>query len=207
MTADIKIPYPLPMMGGTRIKVELDKKALFALASDTRLEILKSLQSNRRTLSQLAEMVGVDKAAIHRHLKKLEEGGFVIRNEDHGFVYYGLTWKARDLMSPGENTRIVVLLSSSFISVMVILVLVFSMLSASFGMTAPMDEGAGQTDKSDPSSQFNFIPQVSPSSLLIFLPFLAVLAGLSFFAGWRKMRRPLHRGREEIDNLPPAAAD
>jgi len=96
------------------LRVELDKKALFALASDTRMDILKALNTDRRTVSQLAEMLEVDKAAIHRHLKKLEEGGFVKRVEDHSFVYYSLSWKAKDIISPGENTRIVVIISCAF---------------------------------------------------------------------------------------------
>jgi len=97
------------------MQVELDRKSLFALASDTRLEILRALQPMRRTVTQLADSLGIDKAAVHRHLKTLEEGGFVKRYEDHGFVYYGLSWKARDLISPGENTRVVILLSASLL--------------------------------------------------------------------------------------------
>ncbi len=94
------------------MRVELDKKSLFALASDTRLEILKALHPMRRTVSQLSEVLNVDKAAVYRHLKKMEEGGLVKRYEEHGFVYYGLTWKAKDLIAPNESTRIVILLSS-----------------------------------------------------------------------------------------------
>lgn len=101
--------------GEPRMRVELDKKALFALASDSRLEILKAMQPMRRTVTQLAETLGIDKAAVHRHLKMLEEGGFVKRYEDHGFVYYGLSWKSRDLLSPGENTKVVILLTSSIL--------------------------------------------------------------------------------------------
>lgn len=104
-------------LGDPRMRVELDKKSLFALASDTRLDILKSLQPMRRTVSQLSETLNIDKAAIFRHLKKMEEGGLVKRYEDHGFVYYGLSWKARDLLSPDENTRIVVLLSCTWLLV------------------------------------------------------------------------------------------
>src|SRR5512137_2741750 len=100
---------------GEEMRVELDKKSLFALASDTRLDILRSLQPMRRTVSQLSEALDIDKAAVHRHLKKMEEGGLVKRFEDHGFVYYGLSWKARDLLSPNENTRIVILLSASWL--------------------------------------------------------------------------------------------
>ena len=106
------IPEALSWLEGTQMRVELDKKSIFALASDTRLEILKSLKPMRRTVSQLSEELNIDKGAVHRHLKKMEEGGLVKRHEDHGFVYYGLTWMARDLIMPNENTRVVIVLSA-----------------------------------------------------------------------------------------------
>ena len=109
---------------GHDMRVELDKKSLFALASDTRLDILRALQPMRRTVSQLSESLDIDKAAVHRHLKKMEEGGLVKRFEDHGFVYYGLSWKARDLLAPNENTRIVILLSASWIVCLAVVFLV-----------------------------------------------------------------------------------
>jgi len=105
----------VPVPGAGHMRVELDKKSLFALASDTRLEILKALQPMRRTVSQLSEVVNVDKAAVYRHLKKMEDGGLVKRYEEHGFVYYGLSWKAKDLIAPSESTRIVILLSATWL--------------------------------------------------------------------------------------------
>jgi DNA-binding transcriptional ArsR family regulator len=123
----------IPNIGAGQMRVELDKKSLFALASDTRVDILKSLQPMRRTVTQLAESLGIDKSAVHRHLKKLEEGGLVKRYEDHGFVYYGLSWKARDLMSPTENTKVIVLLSSSWIFVLIAAFLVLATFSSSLG--------------------------------------------------------------------------
>ncbi|MDH4123402.1 MAG: winged helix-turn-helix domain-containing protein [Thermoplasmata archaeon] len=119
-----------PFKGAAEMRVELDKKSLFALASDTRLDILRSLQPMRRTVTQLSESLGIDKAAIHRHLKKLEEGGLVKRYEDHGFVYYGLSWKARDLLSPNDNTRVIVLLSSSWIFMLIAFFLVFAAINS-----------------------------------------------------------------------------
>lgn len=123
----------IPNIGAGQMRVELDKKSLFALASDTRVDILKSLQPMRRTVTQLAESLGIDKSAVHRHLKKLEEGGLVKRYEDHGFVYYGLSWKARDLMSPTENTKVIVLLSSSWIFILIAAFLVLATFSSSLG--------------------------------------------------------------------------
>lgn len=123
----------IPNIGAGEMRVELDKKSLFALASDTRLDILNSLKPMRRTVTQIAESLNIDKAAIHRHLKKLEEGGLVKRYEDHGFVYYGLSWKARDLMSPNENTKVIVLLSSSWIFILIAAFLVFAAFTPTTG--------------------------------------------------------------------------
>jgi DNA-binding MarR family transcriptional regulator len=78
----LSTPSSFPYDRADKMKVELDKKALFALASDSRMEILKALQPQRRTVAQLADQLGIDKAAVHRHLKKLEEGSWlpVMRN-------------------------------------------------------------------------------------------------------------------------------
>src|SRR4030067_211773 len=136
---------PIFPLGAADMRVELDKKSLFALASDTRLDILRSLQPMRRTVSQLAEALQIDKAAVYRHLKKMEEGELVKKYEDHGFVYYGLTWKARDLMSPNENTRIVILLSSTWIFVAAVAgMLVFAFAS----------QGLGGTSRTKPTSDY-----------------------------------------------------
>jgi DNA-binding transcriptional ArsR family regulator len=151
----INLGEPLIVLGEKKLRVELDKKALFALASDTRLEILKALQSERRTVSQLAETLGVDKAAVYRHLKKLEEGDFVKREDDHGFVYYRLSWKARDIISPGENTRIIVLISASVALLMVAALILFAMSSSGGAPYFEPQEADNQytgTDGRDPLS-------------------------------------------------------
>lgn len=176
------------------MRVELDKKSLFALASDTRLEILKALQPMRRTVSQLSEALDIDKAAVHRHLKKMEEGGLVVRQEDHGFVYYGLSWKARDLMSPNENTKIVILISSVF---------VFSILAAFFlivGLVAidVMDqptlipkspsEGGYYSDAEE-------FPSIGANQAWIILIGSVAAAVIASMLAVRKVRRP----RQKID--------
>lgn len=129
----------LSWFGGTHMRVELDKKSIFALASDTRIEILKSLKPMRRTVSQLSEELNIDKGAIHRHLKKMEEGGLVKRHEDHGFVYYGLTWMARDLIVPNENTRVVVVLSATWLLSLAFAFLVVAGILSQSGNETMMD--------------------------------------------------------------------
>jgi DNA-binding transcriptional ArsR family regulator len=169
------------------MRVELDKSALFALASDSRLEILKALQPSRRTVTQLAEALNIDKGAVHRHLKKLEEGGLVIRLEDHGFVYYGLSWKARDIVSPGENTKIVIVFSCAVLSVLGALAFVALGLQAA----SRTEQSAG----ANPSDWQQVLgPSIAPT-LEWLLPtlVLAVLAFVLSAYALRRIRRPKSR--------------
>lgn len=168
------------------MRVELDKKALFALASDTRLEILRALEPTRRTISQLAEAVNVDKAAIHRHLKKLEEGGFVKRYEDHGFVYYGLSWKARDILAPNENTKVIIVLSCSWI--LVLGALVFAIL----GLSAQTDFRSGEMGQGSPSGIYQnlFAPDGSWPLWVLPTVILAIAAVILVILTSRRVRRP-----------------
>lgn len=181
------------------MRVEIDKRALFALASDTRLDILRALQPMRRTVTQLAETLNIDKAAVHRHLKKLEEGGFVKRFEDHGFVYYGLSWKARDILSPNENTRVIVLLSSSWVFILVTAFLIIaalqSGLGAIFGIGAAPAQGGNYSGGFDRSSYESAggVPWV-----LFALPAvgLAVIAGIMASLGIKALVRPKQKPSE-----------
>jgi len=199
--AGFKAPYALSVSGAV-MKVELDKRSLFALASDTRLEILKSLQSNRGTVSQLAELLEIDKAAVHRHLKKLEEGGFVARTEEHGFVYYALTWKSRDILNPSDKTRIVILISSALVCLMAMMVVAFmasgpaSMATESNDQGSNMqDDGSGDPITNAPAPGSGFDAAVPVAVLGSAAAGLAVLA-------WREWRRPRQVGGEtDSDDL------
>jgi DNA-binding transcriptional ArsR family regulator len=171
------------------LRVELDKKALFALASDTRMDILKSLQPNRRTVSQLAELVGVDKAAVHRHLKKLEDGGFVKREEDHGFVYYGLSWKARDILSPNENTKIIVLITTSIILIGAVILSIYMVnpgISGGSSGSPVIQQASNSPDasKSTDTTSTNVLASLVP--LFVAVPISVILVLLAY----RKTVRP-----------------
>lgn len=180
-------------LGESTMRVELNRDALFALASDTRLEILRSLQPMRRTVTQLASSLGIDKAAVFRHLKTLEAGGLVRRYEDHGFVYYGLSWKARDMLSPGENTRVIITLSFYWFALAAAVAVCWIMLQGEFN------------DALDPSRRSD--PSYDPArSLLAILSFLAAacIALLAGILAWLKVvrapKQPL--GGDDDDDAP-----
>jgi len=101
-------------------KVTLDMATFKALASDTRLDILKALDGKRMALKDISKVTNLNKATLHEHLSKLNEAGLVKKNErdGHKWVFYKLTWKGECLLHP-ENTRIVVLFSISFLTLFV----------------------------------------------------------------------------------------
>jgi DNA-binding transcriptional ArsR family regulator len=101
-------------------KVTLDMDTFKALASDTRLDILKTLDGKKMSLKDISAETKLNKATLHEHLVKLNEAGLVKRKEreGHKWVTYKLTWKGECLLHP-ENTRIVVMFSTTFMALAV----------------------------------------------------------------------------------------
>lgn len=101
-------------------KITLDRETFKALASDTRLDILKTLDGKNLGLNEIAKVTNLNKATLHEHLMKLHEAGLIKRNEreGHKWVYYKLTWKGESLLHP-ENTRIVVLFALTIVALWV----------------------------------------------------------------------------------------
>lgn len=98
-------------------KITLDREMFKALASETRLNILKTLDGKNLGLNEISNQINLNKATLHEHLSKLHRAGLIKRNEreGHKWVYYKLTWKGESLLHP-ENTKIVVMFSITFIS-------------------------------------------------------------------------------------------
>jgi len=99
-------------------KVKIDRKALFALASETRIEILKKLDERRMTLTELSKELDMSKTAVKEHLDKLVQAG-LIRKMDEGrkWMYYELTEKCRRILHPEGRIKIILLLSSAIASI------------------------------------------------------------------------------------------
>jgi DNA-binding transcriptional ArsR family regulator len=108
-------------------KITLDRETFKALASDTRLDILKNLDGKPMGLNDIAKVTNLNKATLHEHLAKLNEAGLIKRTEreGHKWVYYRLTWKGESLLHP-ENTRIVVLFTVTFVALAVAILNIIS---------------------------------------------------------------------------------
>lgn len=91
--------------------MELDKKAIKALAADTRVDILKSLSRRRKLPSELSRSLGLAPSTVVEHLKVLEDAGLVSRTP-HGpkWIYYELTDRGRNIVQPTVPFRFILTL-------------------------------------------------------------------------------------------------
>ena len=119
-------------------KVTLDMNTFKALASDTRLNILKSLDGKKLSLNDICKETKLNKATLHEHLGKLADVGLIRRNErdGHKWVYYNLTWKGECLLHP-ENARIVVLFSITFLALSAGIIQIISYIKSKITSISP----------------------------------------------------------------------
>jgi len=97
-------------------KITLDKRIIRVLASETRIDFLKKIDSGSMTLSKLTDELNISKSTIHEHLTILIESGLVQKvNRDNKWVYYELTDKGTEILHPHKMTKTIVLLSSAIL--------------------------------------------------------------------------------------------
>lgn len=148
-------------IGGSGDSITLDRTAFKALASETRVEILKQLDSSQKTVSDLGRDMNMNKATMFQHLEQLVHAGLVKKDSEEDrattmktgpneapvagppkkWVYYRLTAKGRNLLHP-ERVKIAVMLAMTVVSCLVLLAVYGMMLSNGPGM-----QGGGPTEK------------------------------------------------------------
>lgn len=95
-------------------KVTLDMETFKALASETRLSVLRALDTRRKTLSELSRELDLNKATVHEHLQLLSATGLVEKkDEGRKWIYYELSWRGQRLLHPQETTTFSILLGLS----------------------------------------------------------------------------------------------
>jgi DNA-binding transcriptional ArsR family regulator len=96
-------------------KITLDRDSFRALASDTRVAILKSLGRRRKMLTELSKQLGMSPSTVKEHMDSLSKAGLVVMIDDgHKWKYYELTRKGESVLHP-VGTRIWILLSVSIV--------------------------------------------------------------------------------------------
>ncbi|MBM4250281.1 MAG: helix-turn-helix domain-containing protein [Euryarchaeota archaeon] len=121
--------------------ITLDRRAFKALASETRVEILKRLDGTQKTVSDLARELSMNKATMFQHLEQLVEVGLVRKDteEDRAttvkeapfeapvqgppkkWVYYRLSWKGKNVLHP-ERVKIAIMLAIAAVACLLVVV-------------------------------------------------------------------------------------
>lgn len=98
--------------------ITLDNSTFKALASQTRVGLLKSLDARRKTASELSHELGATVQGISEHLHSLQQAGLVERKESgRKWVYYQLTAKGSAVLHP-DSKKFWVLVSLSFLALL-----------------------------------------------------------------------------------------
>ena len=98
-------PFTSETPATDEVRLTLDLVSFKALASPTRIGILKALDERQKTVTELVPELNLSKAAVHEHLNVLVEAGLVQRldQEERKWVYYKLTWKGTGIVNPAKR--------------------------------------------------------------------------------------------------------
>lgn len=102
-------------------KITLDRKTFKALASETRIQILRKIEEHQQTLTDLANELDMSPSTIKEHIDKLVEANLIqVIDKGMKWKYYKLTRKGKKLLNPYE-TKVWIVLASAFFAVIVAL--------------------------------------------------------------------------------------
>ena len=91
-------------------KIVLDQSTFKALATGTRVKILKTLGKRRHTQSELSAVLDMSVPTVKEHLNALVDAGLVKRHEEgRKWIYYSLTEKSKCVLDP-ERKRLWIVL-------------------------------------------------------------------------------------------------
>ncbi|MEM5804250.1 MAG: winged helix-turn-helix domain-containing protein [Candidatus Aenigmatarchaeota archaeon] len=164
--------------------MDIDKRTIKVLSSDTRVDILKSLIERRKMPSELSKEMGMAASTIVEHLRQLESAGLVEkRRTGRKWIYYELTRQGRSLVKPQFPVQFNVLLTLGVIFMFAGITFFMSFaLPAQLGAMRETSgyEGVAQapmiSEKAAPSYQFLIDAVLQWLWLIIFLIGFAMLA-------------------------------
>lgn len=109
-------------------EIVLDKKTFGALAIDTRVKVLKSLVQRRKMQSELANELGLAPSTVSEHLERMVDADLIRRrDEGHKWIYYELTEKGKQIVSPERTGVFVFALSVSLFVAVIGVAILYSM--------------------------------------------------------------------------------
>lgn len=158
-------------------KITLDKEVFKTLASGTRVDILKSLDRRRKTLSELSKQFGMSVSTVKEHLENLVSVDLIEqKDEGHKWKYYELTKRGKDILHP-EDKKIWILLG---VSVLGMIAIGFDMMKNSFMMYGSAFQALTALDQMRESAPAAGNKALEASQTLPELPYLHI-AGFMVF--------------------------
>ena len=131
-------------------EIKMDRQVFEALASETRIGLLKKLDSQQMTISELSREMDMAKSTVHEHLVKMVSSGLVDKFDNgHKWTYYHLTSKGRNILHPHETAKIMVFLGVSVLAIASGITNVLNVLTMS-GAAAPVAEKALMSEAAAP---------------------------------------------------------
>ncbi len=171
-------------------EIRMDKRVFEALASETRVDILKTLDIGQMTVTEIAHHLDMAKSSVHEHLSKMIEVGLVEKEEsERKWTYYRLTSKGRQILQPHEATKILLLLGASILAFAGGITKILTVLGAA-GQRAAMEAGPMLAQKSPEEAVTLPAPVPEPMAAEnVSLALGLVLIAASVFIGYYAYRR------------------
>lgn len=165
----------------------VDRDVLKVLSVDTRMDILKLLETGERMPSYIGNQLGKSTPTIIEHLDVLQKAGLVskLKQPENKFVFYSLTEKGEGILR-SKSRRLVIILCLSILS------FVGSLFFGFLTFVLELLPVSTTIFKSEALIKQPFEPvQASPSYGLVWLILailLFVLAVIGFITYYRKRR-------------------
>lgn len=123
-------------------QVTLTTREFKALASENRTKILKMLQQQNHTLSEVSKKLGLSGPTAKQHLEILTEAELIeLKDEGRKWKYYALTKNGKKILESKETqTQVFILLSIASIAFIGILLMLFSSIALQGTSTGPESE-------------------------------------------------------------------
>jgi DNA-binding transcriptional ArsR family regulator len=180
-------------------KITLDRKTFRTLASDTRVNILKSLDARRKMLTELSKELDMSPSTVKEHMDSLRRAELVVLKDDgHKWKYYELTRHGKNILHPGD-IKIWVILSLSGLA---FLVTAYDMVSGFLNQNAGFLTKVGDALRGGGELVSESVPAAAPGPLTASvapLPYFDIIgmvlfvgifaATLGYYLGARKLWR------------------
>jgi len=160
--------------------IRLDKETFKALASETRVDVLKLLGQRRHMQTEMASALGLSVPTVKEHLDALEKAGLVERHEEgRKWKYYSLTKKGKGVLNP-EEMKIWIVLGLFILSFVGGIVTMFRSFSSQFG--AVSEAKMAMEARVDSLSMMAEAPPVPASVPVNYWPYVFGAAAIVFAA-------------------------